>query len=562
MTTHRLKSLFLGLDGATWGVLLPLLRLGIMPNLASAIGRGTRGILHSTHPPLTGPSWTSIATGKNPGQHGYFDWGTLEQNYRIRLWNARDLRDKPVWQRLSEAGRRVGVVNYPFTYPPEPLHGFMICGMGTPARRFVWAYPPELYRKASAELPPGYSFNFQLLTYPTTDFNRLVTDLLHTEQAMTAMLLRQLDDFVVDDLFLVFTGPDRVGHFLGHRATFDEVDSLEAIDAEQEAIVRYYRVLDDMLEPILDRLDQDGILTIVSDHGFTPINQLVHINEWLQRHGYLHTKPLSRLKANASFWLGALNSRRNQTVQDEQSDAETGLAATLVENRFDAGHHLGQVIDWSRTRAFSCSINGIYINRTDRFSQGIVGSGEAYDILRRALIEDLLTLSDPLTGDEIVERVYLREEIYSGDRLDEAPDLIMDFAGDRYGTERYFFGPFDYGLRIGTTVSRHPSPWSRSNHHRDGIFVFAGPPFSEQQDTCASVEDIAPTLLYALGQSVPSGMDGHILLEAFTEAHLNANRAVMVEDSSIKAPLNGEANMSTEEENLVYERLRALGYME
>ena len=72
--------LLLGLDGATDTVLDPMIASGMMPNLGALLNRGTRGTLRSIMPPLTPPAWTSLMTGKHPGQHGVFDFFQKESS--------------------------------------------------------------------------------------------------------------------------------------------------------------------------------------------------------------------------------------------------------------------------------------------------------------------------------------------------------------------------------------------------------------------------------------------------------------------------------------------------
>ena len=68
------RVLVIGLDGATFDVLLPLARAGRLPALAALIARGTSAPLRSVFPPVTAPAWASFMTGKNPGKHGIYEF--------------------------------------------------------------------------------------------------------------------------------------------------------------------------------------------------------------------------------------------------------------------------------------------------------------------------------------------------------------------------------------------------------------------------------------------------------------------------------------------------------
>jgi len=108
--------------------------------------------LESTFPPVTGPAWTALATGKNPGKTGIFDSliRTDSQSLTTRLVSSRDIkRAKPYWDYLSDRGIRTGVVNYPFLYPPYKLNGVMVSGLGSDPGDEIF-YPGKLRHQVLA----------------------------------------------------------------------------------------------------------------------------------------------------------------------------------------------------------------------------------------------------------------------------------------------------------------------------------------------------------------------------------------------------------------------------
>src|SRR4030067_3863505 len=94
------KVIVVGLDGATFTLLQPLMDEGKMPNLRKIIGNGASGILHSTHPPLTAPAWSSFATGKNPGKHGAHDFVVRNKNGDMVIINSKRIKGKKIWNIL------------------------------------------------------------------------------------------------------------------------------------------------------------------------------------------------------------------------------------------------------------------------------------------------------------------------------------------------------------------------------------------------------------------------------------------------------------------------------
>src|ERR1700745_805664 len=136
------KIVIIGLDSATGDLIRPWADQGLLPNLRKISENGVSGELESAIPPLTPPAWTSFMTGKNPGKHGIFHFLEPQPgSYAMRYANAGSRRSPTIWQLLSSAGRNVGTVNVPFTYPPEQIQGFQISGMDTPSEKSPFIHP-------------------------------------------------------------------------------------------------------------------------------------------------------------------------------------------------------------------------------------------------------------------------------------------------------------------------------------------------------------------------------------------------------------------------------------
>ncbi|MCK4831862.1 MAG: alkaline phosphatase family protein, partial [Anaerolineales bacterium] len=141
MTKHRI--LVLGVDGATFDLIEPWAAAGYLPNFARLMAGGVHGELESTLPPVTSPAWPSFMTGCNPGKHGVFDF-IRPQGDGFGLVNSTSIRQPTIWQILSDAGLKVGVMNVPVTFPAQPVNGFMITGLLSPARGGDVCYPADL----------------------------------------------------------------------------------------------------------------------------------------------------------------------------------------------------------------------------------------------------------------------------------------------------------------------------------------------------------------------------------------------------------------------------------
>src|SRR5262245_49201659 len=99
----------IGLDGATFDVLGPLMERGLMPNLKALAVGGASGILESTKPPITPAAWTTFMTGKGPGKHGIIDFLRYDpEANRLIFNNNQKIRQKTIWSILSDKRYRVG----------------------------------------------------------------------------------------------------------------------------------------------------------------------------------------------------------------------------------------------------------------------------------------------------------------------------------------------------------------------------------------------------------------------------------------------------------------------
>ena len=136
------RVLVIGLDGATFDLIKPWAADGYLPTLKRLLDEGAHGSLRSTVPPMTGPAWTSFATGVNPGKHRLYDWIAREpDSYRFLPVTAVDCRAPTIYSLLGQLDRRVCVLNVPMTYPPLPVNGVQVSGMPAPSTKVPITYP-------------------------------------------------------------------------------------------------------------------------------------------------------------------------------------------------------------------------------------------------------------------------------------------------------------------------------------------------------------------------------------------------------------------------------------
>ena len=207
------KVLVIGIDGGTLDVIRP--HLGVLPNLARFFQEGVSGSLRSVPNRNSAPAWSSMITGKNPGKHGIF-WFTepKENSYEVCYVNGSFRKEAAVWDILSAAGKRVGVINVPLTYPAGEVNGFLVAGIDTPmigAERFT--YPPSLSVEIQEQVgeyivEPGTPSSLKAGRYEEAVERLYKTVDQRAAAAKHLMTTKEWDFFMV-----VFTATDSAQHF-------------------------------------------------------------------------------------------------------------------------------------------------------------------------------------------------------------------------------------------------------------------------------------------------------------------------------------------------------------
>lgn len=558
MSTGTKRVVVVGLDGATWDLLRPWAEQGALPTVQRLMGEGSWGVLESVMPPITGPSWTSFMTGKNPGQHGIYDFTRrLPGSYQTGPCNASHRHGESLWSTLGRAGKRVCALNVPATYPVEPVNGCLVSGMGTPASTTEYCYPASLRQTLLAAVP-----DYEVQPAGIFEPRGRELEMQRAVRAMTEMRTRAALHLLrreAWDLFMVvFMGADMVQHYFWHYMDpAHERHDPGAARELQTAIRDCYRQLDESLARILEAVDDETLLVVMSDHGFGPQERHLHTNVWLWQEGYLRFKrnPVTRLKEWA-FRAGftpanvyeALYGLRTSARVEQSIQRNRHAIRDWVDRVFLSFHD----VDWARTRAYSVgNLGPIYVNLRGREPQGIVAPGAEYWALQDELIAALRAARDPETGQPLIGQVYRRQDLYRGSQLDDAPDLFFRARDERQ---------MGYGL-FKFPTNRWISPSDRSGHHRlEGVLLMRGPGVrAGQRLSPARIVDVAPTILSVLGVPLPNDLDGEVLRGAFArEPGAAAEPAYQAPQAKAEGT---EVALSRQEEEEIMARLRGLGYV-
>jgi predicted AlkP superfamily phosphohydrolase/phosphomutase len=548
------KVAVFGLDGITFDLLQPWLDEGKLPNLARLIEEGGSGPLRSTIPPVSASAWASFATGTNPGKHGMVDFTYPDPaGHQVRVSNNRTRTAPALWEIAGEAGRRVGIVSLPMTYPPEPVNGFLLCSFLTPDGDSSYTYPTPLKEELMEAVGP---FPMHMSEQGRgTDPARFVRSVKQMEVERAGSVTYLLEHKPWDLFIYVFETTDNLQHEVWHLLDENHPrhDPKQAARV-MPAILDYYQTVDRLLGEMIERVPEDALVVVLSDHGFGPFDKFFHINNWLADLGLLKFKrsPLTLVKRlafkmgvtpiNALKWVIRLH------LSGMRKNVKRGRGRGMLKRLFLSFAD----VDWSRTKAFSVGNFGqVYVNAKPRRADGPVTMGE-YEALRNYIAKEALALRDPSDGSQIVRQVYKREEVFHGNSVERLPDLVLHTDRARYVS----FGHADFGSN--KTIEQ--SIGQTGHHHMVGVLVAQGPGVRPGTFVDgASILDLAPTILHYMDLEVPDYMDGRVLTELLTDDFNHGNPVRSRAGNSNR--IADDAVYTADEEEAVIAKLRDMGYV-
>lgn len=476
----------MGLDGVPWELLNALMSRGRMPTLASFLPQARTGILQSTIPPSTGPSWTTFATGKNPGKHGIFGLFRYGESFMPRPVQSTDIQGKTLYEIISDAGLRSVLVNLPVSYPPRDFNGVVVGDLLSP-RPYI--HPPTLQ-----DLLDGYRvfYNFSL------EGMALAEDILDVERRRMAVARKLFDSQAWDLFFVLFSGTDWLSHF--YYATLLEEDSPVGRKA---AIL--FRDIDNLLCEWIGKLPPESHCLLLSDHGFQRCSHSFDLNSWLEAQRWAMKRP----KTPGG---GRQNPEGHLLVKPSGDEVVIPESLLLIARRlhwartifvrvlqafgrevkFDSPYELD--LDKSAAFAPRGSMYGLYVNRR------VVPEPQAREKLVSDIVSGLRNLRMPSDESPAFALVEERTAVYGNEiPVNHAPDVICIPSPGLC---------LDVSLLHGPTIV----PRDTSRHSQDGFIVLRSPALPPgdlgQVDMC----DITPTILALLGLPVAPDMDGKVLL--------------------------------------------------
>jgi len=534
-----MKTVIIGLDGATFDIINPLASAGKLPVLARLMREGSSAPLRSTVLPNSFPGWASCTTGTSEGMHGVFSpFIKNRSQYTVRAMSGRDIMTRPIWDILSEHRARSIVLNVPTTYPPEAINGLMVTGMLTPGRGSAFTYPESLKSELLAEFP-----NYIIEPERIPDKKARASEFRRTIETRERALKYLMGKGDWDFLMVVFSVLDRAQHdyWADMDPTHPRHDPHTPTEF-REFIHEIYQRLDSAVGNLIALLPADVRVLVVSDHGFCAELYEIRVNELLAKSGLLAFK-----NPGARQSIARVKSIKEKIGRRLSGRAQKG---NVLDKKVEYGSAFLDEIDWSRTRAFFAQDKGVWVNLAGREAKGIVPENEFESVVEEAR-QALLELSSIEDDGKVFESVTRRHETFSGRWANQLPDLVMVPRRDEFVyNERPSYG--DVIVAADSTTG---------THSRDGIFIAWG------RDVChdavfspnPNLRDVGPTALAALGCPLTTDMDGRALIEVF-----DGVEAPSRQDSSYKTAVEAASDQSvysSNEEAELRERLRALGYI-
>ncbi len=363
---HRMNRVVtIGLDGVPYRLLRDLSDRGIMHHIKRLRENGSFTKMTSTIPEVSSVAWSSIFTGKNPGEHGIYGFTDLiEGTYSISYHSSLKLKVAPFWQRDQE--KTYALLNLPATYPASEINGLLVSGFVAPdLERAVY---PRRYLNKLKELEYAIDIDAQRARKSHRLLFKKLFDTLKSRIRAYRFFWKHLDWNV---FMLIFTGTDRLEHYLWN-AYQDERHEYH------QKFLDFFARIDEIIGEIMEKLEEGDALLLLSDHGMEGITTNVNLNAYLAKEGFLQ----------------------------RGEDPKKGF------NNIKEG-----------TQAFTLDPARIYLNKEEKYPRGSVEEAE-----EETIIENLMSSLRQLSwhGTKVIKEMFRKEEVYHGAHTGKAPDLVLE----------------------------------------------------------------------------------------------------------------------------------------
>lgn len=469
----RARVLLLGFDALDPELVLRWAQDGLLPAFRNLMERGSFGPTGNPRGLLVGAVWPSFFTGTLPIRHGRYCYEQIiPGTYRVRRFYTSDLRREPFWVRLSDAGRRIAVVDVPKSPLTPQINGIQLVDWGTHDPELDSPFrtaPPSLAAEVRARFgrdPVGDCNHIGRGAAGISAFRRNLEARIRTKTAMCREFLGREDW----DLFLgVFAESHCVGHqcwalhdpsFAGHQPGL--------VRAVGDPLKAVYVALDAALGSLLQEAPAESTVIVLASHGMGP-----HYDA-----SFMLEDILERLDPHPGMW------RRRLTRW-------SGRYVHALKRRLWWGREPSRKLPVGRRRVFAIPNNDVFgairVNLVGREPHGVVTPGQEYDSLFDDLRCGLKELINAETGAALVRDVFRVAEDPLDERALNLPDFCIEWNRD--APIRSVASP-----RIGV-IRRRFRGVRNGDHKPNGFFWATGPGIAGGQPIGpVSVTDLAATV--------------------------------------------------------------------
>lgn len=451
-----------------------------------------------------------MTSASYPGGHGIYQFfDTQDPEYGETLVGAEELGRSSMWEWAAAQGWTIGMINVPMSHPPRDLPGYQLTWPLRNTLRYCW--PPTLLRELATA---GAHFQPDLACMFRGDYGYL-DEAVHNVYARVRSVRYLMETRPTDLTMVVITEPDRVGHHYWHfsdreHPNFERPPSGSGWD---EAMTRIYRAVDDVVGELVEFVDDDTTVVLVSDHGIARGRYSFGLHGLLEDSGLLATMPADKERADqfASWFTGG-----------------------------------GRAVDFERTSVYMPvpGSYGLNLNQRGRQMRGRVAPRD-----RAKVLEDLQPLLDVRTptGDRVFRAVLPREEAYPGPWTHRAPDFLLLPEDESVMPVCDPSAPL-WTPSVQTGLHRHEGIWAQRSPN-----VVPG-----RRSKTFRLVDVVPTMFAEHEIAWPEDIDGYVYQDAFTRP-LNVPNPLPRDSSAARAADIGEDGGN--DRAFTSSRLREMGYV-
>jgi len=438
---HHGTIIVVGVDGANYKILQPLIEAGKLPNIKKLLDKGAYGNLTSEDPKASPVIWTTIFTGKQPKKHGIIGWReTTQPDYR---------QVEALWTITSDQNLKTAVINVPGTYPPEKVNGVMISGfpLADINRGFQYGriYKINPTKKNTIRLP--YKADAILHLTPYDKNGDMISDEIRVHVAQDTQ----------DPLAILSPGEWSQWIEFSKPSGGRGLHKIKFVNSTKNEIILYITPLFNLPEPT------KYVYTHPPDFSNTLFEKIgVYIPESIGWHGRIFDENPDKL---------------NILLENTLEISRYHKAATqylLESQQWDIFITVFTVTDRIMHRYWKYMEPHKFNNVDDK-------------------------LADEFG--ETINNSFIKVDTYIGEILKHANENTTIVLVSDHG--------FKPARQMGLGV-----------HSTEGVIILYGPNIRGGVFYNASVVDVTPTILYAMGLPVGGDMDGRVILEAFESDYL------------------------------------------